>query len=184
MSNKELESKVEDMVEEVKTKMGELFGTYKERFDFLSSNSSMGEHMESEVTSPNNGDNDFLNDYYNVDANSSYETETELDRYLREPKIELRKGQSLDILRWWKVNGHRFPIVSKMARAAFSTGGHVLDPYRIRLSTTIVEALICTQDWIDLNKEIIEQENELESNGDDDLPEVADLDNVAQENRM
>ncbi|GJX39821.1 hypothetical protein Tco_0253124 [Tanacetum coccineum] len=79
------------MVEEVKTKMGELFGTYKEMFDFLSSNSSMGEHMESEVTSPNNGDNDFLNDYYNVDATSSYETETELDRYLREPKIELHK---------------------------------------------------------------------------------------------
>ncbi|GKB67266.1 RNA-directed DNA polymerase, eukaryota [Tanacetum coccineum] len=128
MSNKELESKVEDMVEEVKTKMGELFETYKERFDFLSSNSSMGEHMESEVTSPNNGDNDFLNDYYNVDATSSYETETELDRYLREPKIELRKGQSLDILQWWKVR--------------------VLDPYRTRLSTTIVEALICTQDWV------------------------------------
>ncbi|GKA98509.1 reverse transcriptase domain-containing protein [Tanacetum coccineum] len=161
MSNKELESKVEDIVEEVKTKMGELFGTYKERFDFLLLNSSMGEHMESEVTSPNNGDNDFLNDYYNVDATSSYETETELDRYLREPKIELRKGQSLDILQWWKVNGPRFPIVSKMARdilaiqistvaseAAFSTGGRVLDPYRTRLSTTIVEALICTQDWV------------------------------------
>ncbi|GKA96280.1 putative RNA-directed DNA polymerase, eukaryota, reverse transcriptase zinc-binding domain protein [Tanacetum coccineum] len=47
---------------------------------------------------------------------SSYETKTELDRYLREPKIELRKGQSLDILQWWKVNGPRFPIVSKMAR--------------------------------------------------------------------
>ncbi|GKD41656.1 zinc finger BED domain-containing protein RICESLEEPER 2 [Tanacetum coccineum] len=161
MSNKELESKVEDMVEEVKTKMGELFGTYKERFDFLSSNSSMGEHMESEVTSPNNGDNDFLNDYYNVDATSSYETETELDRYLREPKIELRKGQSLDILQWWKVNGPRFPIVSKMARdilaiqistvaseAAFSTDGCILDPYRTRLSTTIVEALIYTQNWV------------------------------------
>ncbi|GKG35708.1 zinc finger BED domain-containing protein RICESLEEPER 2 [Tanacetum coccineum] len=71
----------------------------------------MGEHMESEVTSPNNGDNDFLNDYYNVDATSSYETESELDRYLREPKIELRKGQSLYILQWWKVNGPRFPIV-------------------------------------------------------------------------
>ncbi|GKC53907.1 zinc finger BED domain-containing protein RICESLEEPER 2 [Tanacetum coccineum] len=116
MSNKELESKVEDMVEEVKTKMGELFGTYKERFDFLSSNSSMGEHMESEVTSPNNGDNDFLNDYYNVDATSSYETETELDRYLREPKIELRKGQSLDILQWWKVNVERFPDSFKNGR--------------------------------------------------------------------
>nr|GFB09087.1 hypothetical protein [Tanacetum cinerariifolium] len=32
-----------------------------------------------------------------------------------------------------------------------------------------------------LNKEIIEKENELESDGDDDLPEAADLDNVAQE---
>ncbi|GJU29785.1 ALP1-like protein [Tanacetum coccineum] len=200
----------------------------------------MGEHMESKVTSPNKGDNDFLNDCYNVDATSSYETETELYRYLKELKIELRKGQSLDILQWWKVS--RFPIVSKMARvkrdaisvspkppknrssnniepvfflfrsmprddpiieriprrslkkrnitpsknelphigsnvafeenmisrfnnvafeyilaiqisivaseAAFSTGGHVLDPYRTRLSTTIVEALICTQDWI------------------------------------
>ncbi|GJY22692.1 hypothetical protein Tco_0396350 [Tanacetum coccineum] len=31
VSNKELKSKVENMVEEVKTKMGELFGTYKEK---------------------------------------------------------------------------------------------------------------------------------------------------------
>nr|GEX85057.1 UBN2 domain-containing protein [Tanacetum cinerariifolium] len=34
---------------------------------------------------------------------------------------------------------------------------------------------------MDLNKEIIEKEKELESYGDDDLPKVADLDNVAQE---
>ncbi|GKB33596.1 zinc finger BED domain-containing protein RICESLEEPER 2 [Tanacetum coccineum] len=136
MNNKELESKVKDMVEEVKTKMGELFGTYKERFNFLSSNSSMGKHMESEVTSPNNGDNDFLNDYYNVDATSSYETEIELDRYLREPKIELRK----DIL--------AIQISTVASKAAFSMGGRVLDLYRTCLSTTIVEALICTQDWV------------------------------------
>ncbi|GKA74620.1 zinc finger BED domain-containing protein RICESLEEPER 2 [Tanacetum coccineum] len=161
MSNKELESKVEDMVEEVKTKMGELFRTYKEMFDFLSSSSSMGEDSEFEITSLNHEDNDFLNDYYNFDATSSYETETELDRYLKEPKIELHKGQSLDILQWWKVNGPRFPIVAKIARdilaiqistvaseAAFSIGGRVLDPYRTRLSTTIVEALICTQDCV------------------------------------
>ncbi|GJX15703.1 zinc finger BED domain-containing protein RICESLEEPER 2 [Tanacetum coccineum] len=159
-SNKQLETKVEDMVEEVKTKIGELFGTYKERFDFLSSNSSIDEHRESKVTSPIHGDNDFLNDYYNVDATSSYETETELDMYLKEPKIELRKGQSLNILQWWKVNGPRFPIVAKMARdilaiqistvaskAAFSIGGCVLDPYRTRLSTMIVEAL-STQVWV------------------------------------
>ncbi|GJV04040.1 zinc finger BED domain-containing protein RICESLEEPER 2 [Tanacetum coccineum] len=201
MSNKELESKVEDMVEEVKTKMGELFGTYKERFDFLSSNSSMGEHMESEVTSPNNGDNDFLNDYYNVDATSSYETETELDRYLREPKIELRKGQSLDILQWWKVNGPRFPIVSKMARdilaiqistvaseAAFSTGGRVLDPYRTRLSTTIVEALICTQDWVrksrtQINWDDVEdliKDDEIVKDMEEQLEKLTEIDKAKQ----
>ncbi|GJY83153.1 hypothetical protein Tco_0496529, partial [Tanacetum coccineum] len=36
---------------------------------------------------------------------------------------------------------------------------------------------------INPNKKIIEQENELESDGDDDLPEVADPDSVAQEIR-
>nr|GEV92482.1 hypothetical protein [Tanacetum cinerariifolium] len=36
---------------------------------------------------------------------------------------------------------------------------------------------------IDMNKNVIEQEIELESDGDDDLPEVADPDNVAQEIR-
>nr|GEX90099.1 hypothetical protein [Tanacetum cinerariifolium] len=31
---------------------------------------------------------------------------------------------------------------------AFSTGGRILDPYKTRLSTMIVKALICTQDWV------------------------------------
>ncbi|GJW30999.1 hypothetical protein Tco_0047874 [Tanacetum coccineum] len=36
---------------------------------------------------------------------------------------------------------------------------------------------------INLNKEVTKQEVELESDGDDDLPEVEDPDNVAQEIR-
>ncbi|GKD53040.1 reverse transcriptase domain-containing protein [Tanacetum coccineum] len=39
-------------------------------------------------------------------------------------------------------------ISTVASEAAFSTGGRVLDPYRTRLSTTIVKALICTQDWV------------------------------------
>lgn len=34
------------------------------------------------------------------------------------------------------------------SESAFSTGGRILDPYRTRLSTALVEALICTQDWV------------------------------------
>ncbi|GJR39827.1 hypothetical protein Tco_1215511 [Tanacetum coccineum] len=34
---------------------------------------------------------------------------------------------------------------------------------------------------IDLNKQIVEQENDVESDGDDVLPEVSDLDTVMEE---
>ena len=34
------------------------------------------------------------------------------------------------------------------SESAFSASGRVLDPYRNCLTPTIVEALVCTQDWI------------------------------------
>ena len=34
------------------------------------------------------------------------------------------------------------------SESAFSASGRVLDPYRNSLSPSIVEALVCTQDWI------------------------------------
>ena len=74
---------------------------------------------------------------------------------------------SFDILRWWKLNSERFPIPSHMARdvlaipvaivaseAAFTTGGRVLDAFRSSLTPKIVEALICTQDWLMPNQTV------------------------------
>ena len=85
--------------------------------------------------------------------------QTELDVYLSETIIE--EEGSFDILRWWKLNAERFPILSSLARDvlavpistvasefAFSTGGRVLDCFRTSLSPKIVEALICSQDWL------------------------------------
>ena len=85
--------------------------------------------------------------------------QTELDVYLSESIIE--EEGSFDILRWWKLNAERFPILSSLARdvlavpistvaseSAFSTGGRVLDCFRSSLSPKIVEALICSQDWL------------------------------------
>jgi hypothetical protein len=34
------------------------------------------------------------------------------------------------------------------SESAFSVGDRVLDPFRTRLDPTIVEALVCTKDWI------------------------------------
>ena len=66
---------------------------------------------------------------------------------------------AFDILRWWKMNAKRFPILSRMARdvlvipistmtseSYFSTSSLVLDVFRSSLTPKIVEALICAQD--------------------------------------
>nr|KJB25738.1 hypothetical protein B456_004G207100 [Gossypium raimondii] len=78
----------------------------------------------------------------------------ELDKYLAEANDEF--VEDFDILLC-----PRFPTLSKMVRDvlvilistaaskfAFSTGGCVLDQYRRSLTPKIVQALVCTQDWI------------------------------------
>ena len=66
-----------------------------------------------------------------------------------------------DILPWWKENQRKYRVLSQIARdvlaiqvstvaseSAFSTGGQILDPFRSSLSPKMVEALICTQNWL------------------------------------
>ncbi|CAI9260082.1 unnamed protein product [Lactuca saligna] len=89
----------------------------------------------------------------------STSSESQLKRYLNEDPIGFDKGY--DILTWWKNNAVRFPIVARMARdilgmqistvaseSTFSNGRRVITDYRTNLSVVIVEALICTQDWL------------------------------------
>ena len=83
--------------------------------------------------------------------------QSELEMYLSEAVIE--DDGSCDVLRWWKFNSQRFPILSHLVRdvlavpilivaseLAFSTGGRVLDVFRSSLTPKVVKALICTQD--------------------------------------
>jgi hypothetical protein len=90
---------------------------------------------------------------------SSRGNKTELDRYLAEECEEHVK--KIDILAWWKGQATRFPILSKLARdvlaiqisivaieSAFSSGGRVLDDFRTSVTPFMVEALVCTQDWL------------------------------------
>ncbi|KAH7667126.1 Tam3-transposase (Ac family) protein [Dioscorea alata] len=77
------------------------------------------------------------------------DSKTELDKYLSEDCED--EEDDFRILSWWKINSHRFPVLSKLARdvlvvpvstvaskAAFSTGGRVLDPFRSSLTPRIV----------------------------------------------
>lgn len=65
------------------------------------------------------------------------------------------------MLDWWKVAGVRYPTLRKIAKdiyaipittvaseSAFSTSGRVLSEHRSRLITKMVEALMCSQDWL------------------------------------
>ena len=87
-------------------------------------------------------------------------SKSELLIYLDE-KNESLANKSFNLLEWWKLNAHRYPVVSKMAKnfltipvtsvsseSTFSTGGRVLDDYRSSLRPDMVEALVCASSWI------------------------------------
>ncbi|XP_057770523.1 zinc finger BED domain-containing protein DAYSLEEPER-like [Salvia miltiorrhiza] len=100
----------------------------------------------------------------------------DLDVYLNEKERKVPNVKNFDLLTWWKVNEPRLPILAKLARdvlsvpvstvaseSAFSTGGRVLDPFRSSLNPTMVESLICAQDWLRMGKDPIKVEEDLES---------------------
>ncbi|XP_050238141.1 zinc finger BED domain-containing protein RICESLEEPER 2-like [Mercurialis annua] len=109
----------------------------------------------------------------------------ELDIYLDE--VILEDVEELDILKWWKLNSERFPILARMAQdilavpistvaseSTFSTGGRILDAFRSSLTPKIVEALICGQNWLRKSKDPFSVEELLHEieNIEKDLPKV------------
>jgi hypothetical protein len=90
---------------------------------------------------------------------SSNNTKSELDKYLAEETEDTE--MKIDLLVWWKASEQRFPILSRLARdvlaipissvaseSAFSTSGRILDDFRSSLTPFMLEALVCTQDWL------------------------------------
>ncbi|KAL7598705.1 hypothetical protein Lser_V15G23315 [Lactuca serriola] len=141
------------MLREVEQKLEKFFMRYKE----LYGNESSQEERVGDVV-PRDGGNDYLGAFLNVGGNLML-VENELKRYLREGVVTYTKD--FDILQWWKHNNMRFPIDSRMAKdilgiqistvaseSTFNTSGRILDVYRTNLSSTIVEALVCTKDWV------------------------------------
>jgi hypothetical protein len=97
----------------------------------------------------------YLCDTYSSELDCS----NDLDKYM-DAQIFKHSGQ-FDILAWWKNQGKEYLILSQMARdglaiqvstvaseSAFSASGRVVDPYRSRLDPEMVQALVCTKDWV------------------------------------
>ncbi|XP_057777906.1 zinc finger BED domain-containing protein RICESLEEPER 2-like [Salvia miltiorrhiza] len=91
---------------------------------------------------------------------------SELDICLDEGVVRSQDGDGVvasefDALAWWKSQELKFKILSTLARdvlaipistvaseATFNARSRVLDPYRSRLGSDMVEILICGADWI------------------------------------
>lgn len=91
---------------------------------------------------------------------ASLRLKSELDRYLEDDYV-MATRENFDVLSWWKVAGIRYPTLRMVARdifaipvttvaseSAFSTSGRVLSEHRSRLTPDMLEALMCSQDWI------------------------------------
>ncbi|TYK27859.1 zinc finger BED domain-containing protein RICESLEEPER 3-like [Cucumis melo var. makuwa] len=108
------------------------------------------------------------------DATTPFEQGSlEIDIYLLEANV-MTEGD-FDILQWWKMNSDRFEVLGHMARdilailvstvaseSAFSTRGRVVDLSRCSLAPKTVEALICTQNWLNSDPIHLQVQHELE----------------------
>jgi hypothetical protein len=144
----------EDRVLEVKSLLADLMLEYREEDDV--GNNAPAAHATEQS-------DDFLSSMMARLASRRPTTmgfRTELDRYLDE-ELLLDTNKNFKVLDWWKVAGTRFPTLRKIARdifaipvttvaseSAFSTGGRVLSEHRSRLTSKMLEALMCSQDWL------------------------------------
>jgi len=105
-------------------------------------------------------DGDGLSDYefYISDFTGNPQFKSELEEYLEEPL--LTSAEEFDILSWWRVNGLKYPTLSRIASdilslpvstlsadSVFDTQIRKMDSYRSSLSSLTLEALVCAKDW-------------------------------------
>ncbi|KAG0487304.1 hypothetical protein HPP92_009399 [Vanilla planifolia] len=102
---------------------------------------------------------DFFKEFDSLAREDAFQQKSQMELYLDEPRIN-RKSR-LDVPTYWKVNQYRFPEVAAMARDIlsipfttvnkvnyFDENGRMLDQYNSALKPDMIEALICTRDWL------------------------------------
>jgi hypothetical protein len=107
-------------------------------------------------------EDDYFQSQQGTHVSNEGDTDTDLEKYMAE-KLNLLKDafDKFDILSWWKTHQDVYHVMSMLARdvlaiqvstvaseSAFGAGGRVIDPFRSRLDPQVVEALICTKDWV------------------------------------
>ncbi|CAK8535648.1 unnamed protein product [Lathyrus sativus] len=97
-------------------------------------------------------------EFYVSDFTTNQQFKSELTEYLEEPLEP--NVQEFNVLSWWRINGSKYPTLSRMASdilsmpvstissdSIFNTEIRKMDSYRSSLDSLTLEALICTKDW-------------------------------------
>ncbi|XP_062086406.1 zinc finger BED domain-containing protein RICESLEEPER 2-like [Humulus lupulus] len=146
----------EKMIKLVTNTLAQLYAFYKQQQPSQSSQAQPSQ-SQSQPSQPviNSTTESFLQGQLQLSDDIE---EDDLEYYLSDRREKL--DPTFDILRWWKQNGFKYPIIARMAKdvlavqmstvaseSAFSTGGRILDSFRSSLSPRMVEALICSKNW-------------------------------------
>jgi hAT family C-terminal dimerisation region/Domain of unknown function (DUF4413) len=175
-----------DLTKRVELTLNRLYEQYRLLYDSTSSTGGCGDVSVNNTNGGTSGIiymeeaeenySDFVKSQFKLHMMvvESKENKSEVGKYLAEP-CEDGDDSSFNILSWWKTNANRYPILSSIARdvlaiqvstvaseSAFSTGGRILDPFRSSLSPKVVQALVCTQNWLRSSKIITDVREEME----------------------
>ncbi|KAK9065183.1 hypothetical protein SSX86_016566 [Deinandra increscens subsp. villosa] len=185
MTKEEEEKILEEMLGEVKAEMQVVVNEYENLYQMGTTTTT----VRKESVPIRSGKNAWMSNYKSRRQGAqTFGEMSELEKYLKDEVEE--ETEDFDILKWWKYNESRYPTLAKMAKdilaipissvaseSAFSTGGRVIEPCRSSLSPQIVEALICSQDWIRRERKEKQESNE----NPDELDKYDDIDKDVNE---
>ncbi|CAL8084616.1 unnamed protein product [Prunus armeniaca] len=157
------ENKIDEVVCEVRTCLLNLYNEYRGADGLVSQ--PMNEGEDENVGNDLEGYDDVQTKMFHQLVQQRKEEQlveisNEVDKYLTDP-FESPFTKGFKLLNWWKGNESRYPILSKIAKDifaipsstvasenAFSLGKRIVDPFRSSLTPKMVEALVCTSDWL------------------------------------
>ncbi|KAA0038601.1 zinc finger BED domain-containing protein RICESLEEPER 3-like [Cucumis melo var. makuwa] len=138
-----------------------------------SSDTFMDADVKDDVETDVDLDYGITNSFKDVET-TTLDKESEIDVYLLDSLVPA--DSNFDILCWWKQNEYRFEVLSRISRdilaipvstisseSTFNIGGCVVNSNRCSVAPKMMEALICTRNWLNsspINLEIHNQDLE------------------------
>ena len=120
-------------------------------------NQSIGDPSLSSMPSP--AIMSFFHDIVAQQRPTAARVQGEIEHYLADDLAPFT--EKFDVLGWWKVAGTRYPTLRKLARdifaipvtivaleSAFSMSGRIVNDHRSRLTSKMLEVLMCYQNWL------------------------------------